>query len=253
MNDYVHAACKWCYRGIWSVLSDWFCVPHQPPTLPSSDPTVVHAFKPSENYLRYLKLFFWIGCVLIDLALAACWLGIAIANPLLGVLITPLMLAVMILPDIVAYVAIHLKYDTTWYVLSDRSMRIRRGIWIIHETTITFENIQNVRLSQGPIERCFGFANLTVETAGGGSAHAEGGEASAAHHGVMTGIANAEQLRDQIMIKMQKCRSAGLGDEGMLDGLAERQRTALNGFSAADIELLTEIRDQTALLATRSN
>lgn len=253
MNDYVHSACKWCYRGIWSVLSDWFCVPHQPPTLPSSDPAVVHAFKPSENYLRYLKLFFWIGCVLIDLALAACWLGIAIASPLLGVLITPLMLAVMILPDIVAYVAIHLRYDTTWYVLSDRSMRIRRGIWIIHETTITFENIQNVRLSQGPIERYFGFANLTVETAGGGSAHAEGGATNAAHHGVMTGIANAEQLRDQIMIKIQKCRSAGLGDERMPDGFAERQRTPSHGFSVADIELLKEIRDQTALLASRSN
>ena len=131
-------------------------------------------------------------------------------------------------------------------------MRIRRGIWIIHETTITFENIQNVRLSQGPMERYFGFANLTVETAGGGSAHTEGGGTNAAHHGVMTGIANAEQLRDQIMIKIQKCRSAGLGDDGPLDGVAERQVTVSHGFSVADIELLREIRDQTALLATRS-
>lgn len=179
MSDYVHLACKWCYRGIWRLLTDWFCVPQLPPTLPSSNSAVVQAFKPSENYLRYLKLFFWIGCVLIDLALAALWLGIAIANPLLGALITPLMLVVMILPDIVTYVAIHLKFDTTWYVLSDRSMRIRRGIWVIHETTITFENIQNVRLSQGPVERYFGIANLIVETAGGGSSHAEGGGARA--------------------------------------------------------------------------
>lgn len=251
MNDHVHVACQWCYRGIWRILTDWFCVPQRPPTLPSSDPALVRAFKPSENYLRYLKLLFWIGCVLIDVALAALWLGIAIANPLLGALITPLMLVVMIVPDIVAYVALHLRFDTIWYVLSDRSMRIRRGIWVIHETTITFENIQNVRLSQGPIERYFGFANLTVETAGGGSAHAEAGGASTAHHGVMTGIANAEQLRDQIMIKIQECRSAGLGDERLLDGRTAGQRTASHGFSAADIELLAEIRDQTALLTTR--
>lgn len=251
MNDYVHSACKWCYGGIWRVLTVWFCVPQHPPTLPSSHPASVQAFKPSDNYLRYLKLFFWIGCVLIDVALAACWLGITIANPLLGVLITPLMLAVMILPDIVAYVALHLKFDTTWYVISNRSMRIRRGIWIIHETTITFENVQNVRLSQGPLERCFGFANLTVETAGGGSAHTEGGGLSAAHHGVMTGIANADQLRDQIMIRIQECRSAGLGDEQSRDVGGVGQNTANRGFSATDITLLADIRDQTALLTCR--
>jgi uncharacterized membrane protein YdbT with pleckstrin-like domain len=44
-----------------------------------------------------------------------------------------------------AYIAIHLRYDTTWYVHGDRSLRIRRGIWVIHETTLTFENIQNVK------------------------------------------------------------------------------------------------------------
>ncbi len=251
MNDYVHVTCKWCYRGIWRVLTDWFRVPHQPPTLPTSDPALVQAFKPSDNYLRYLKLFFWIGCVLIDLGLAALWIVIAIANPILGVLITPLMLVIMILPDIVTYVAIHLKFDTTWYVLSDRSMRIRRGIWVIHETTITFENIQNVRLSQGPVERYFGFANLIVETAGGGSAHGEGGAASNAHQGIMTGIANAEQLRDQIMAKIQTCRTAGLGDDSLSNNFAEGQPAANHGFSAADIELLADIRDQTAQLILR--
>ncbi|MEZ6078041.1 MAG: PH domain-containing protein [Pirellulaceae bacterium] len=85
-------------------------------------------------------------------------------------------------------------------------------IWVIHETTITFENIQNVRLSQGPIERYFGFANLTVETAGGGSAHAESGGLSTCaswRHG------RHRQRRnyDQIIFKIQECRSAGLGDE----------------------------------------
>lgn len=251
MNDYVHLACKWCYRGIWGVLANWFCVPHQPPTLPAMNPALVQTFKPSENYLRYLKLFFWIGCLLIDLALAVLWIGIAISNPLVGVLITPLMLVVMILPDIVTYVAIHLKFDTTWYVMSDRSMRIRRGIWVIHETTITFENIQNVRLSQGPVERYFGFANLVVETAGGGSAHAESGGANGAHQGVMTGIANAEQLRDQIMAKIQQCRSAGLGDEVSENSRLAGQSPINSTFSAIQIALLSEIRDQTALLVNR--
>lgn len=244
MNDTVHEACRWCYAGVWRVLSDWFRVPTHPPTLPASEPGLVQAFKPSEHYLRYLKLFFWIACVLVDLALASVWLVIALANPLVGLLITPLMLVVMIVPDIVAYVAVQLKYDTTWYVLSDRSMRIRRGIWVIHETTITFENIQNIRLTQGPIERYFGFANLVVETAGGGSAAEPGGMAGA-HQGVLAGVAQAEQLRDHIMQRVRASRSAGLGDE--------RNETPASFIdllgSEGDLRLLAEIRDLTATLS----
>src|SRR5262252_829179 len=81
-------------------------------------------------------------------ALLIAWLAITAASFRIGLLLAPLALAVMVLPDIVAYVAIHLRYDTTWYVLTHRSLRIRRGIWVIHETTITFENVQNVSRSE---------------------------------------------------------------------------------------------------------
>ena len=134
-----------------------------------------------------------------------------------------------------------LKFDTTWYLLSNRSMRIRRGIWVIHETTITFENIQNVRLTQGPIERFFRFANLIVDTAGGG-ASADGQTHGKAHQGMMVGLANATEVRDSIMAKVRQSQSTGLGDERHETGL----RGATSGFSAVDIELLADIRDQIA-------
>ncbi|WP_149496513.1 PH domain-containing protein [Roseiconus lacunae] len=239
MNESIHAACTWCYEGVWSMLTNWFRVPRQPPTLPVADDTVVTSFRPSDNYLRYLKLFFWIGCVAVDIGLAILWIVIAVASPLVGVLITPLMLFVMIVPDIVAYVAIHLKFDTMWYVLSDRSMRIRRGIWVIHETTITFENIQNVRLTQGPIERYFGFANLVVETAGGG-ASAEGQSHGQPHQGIMVGLANASELRDCIMDKARQSQSAGLGDDRHDSG----KKCMATGFTDVDVALLAEIRNQ---------
>ena len=239
MHDTVHATCVWCYEGVWLVLTNWFRVPRKPPTLPVTDDSVVASFRPSDNYLRYLKLFFWIGCVAIDIGLAVLWIVIAMAAPLVGLLITPLMLFIMIIPDVIAYVAIHLKFDTTWYVLSDRSMRIRRGIWIIHETTITFENIQNVRLTQGPIERYFGFANLVVETAGGG-ASAEGETHGQAHHGIMVGLADAPEVRDRIMAKVRKFQSAGLGDEQH----ATETNDSTASFSDRDVDLLAEIRDQ---------
>ena len=54
--------------------------------------------------------------------------------------------------------------------------RIRRGIWIIHETTITFENVQNVVVQQGPLQRWYGIANVLIETAGGGGSQQQAGQ-----------------------------------------------------------------------------
>ena len=161
-------AAAWIYSGIWKFLVDWFRVPPEPPTLPSSSPAAVRVFQPSLGFLRYLKFQFWIFLAVTDAIFTGLWIALIVAIPWLGLLITPIALAIIILPDIVAYIAIHLRFDTTWYVLSDRSLRIRRGIWIIHETTLTYDNIQNVKIVQGPLERYFGIANVMVETAGGG-------------------------------------------------------------------------------------
>ena len=81
--------------------------------------------------------------------------------------------------------ALHLRFDTTWYVMTERSLRIRRGIWVIREMTITFENVQNVKVQQGPLQRFFGISSLVVETAGGGSA--EPGKGHAANQAIVVG------------------------------------------------------------------
>ena len=82
--------------------------------------------------------------------------------------------------------------------MSDRSLRIRRGIWVIHETTLTFENVQNVSVRQGPLQRYFGIANLLLETAGGGQSQAgpQGMQTTAAHHGLIEGVADAQPIGD---------------------------------------------------------
>lgn len=247
MNDHVHQACKWCYAGLWGVLTKWFKVPSDPPLLPSGK--TLRAFKPSDHYLQYLRLFFWIGCVAIDLALLIVWIVITVAEPWVGLLITPLMLFIMIIPDVIAYIAIHLKFDTTWYVLDDRAMRIRRGIWIIHETTITFANIQNISLNQGPLERYFGFSNLVVETAGGGGGGEKGGHSNmmGAHHGIMIGLSNATEIRDQIMARVRQCKSAGLGDDSN-----KTPQEASNRFQEHHISLLKDIDRLSAQLAAQT-
>lgn len=255
MSRYVEEVSKWCYRGVWGGITRWFKVPELPPTLPVERDEVVTSFRPSLEFLKYMKFFFWIGLTIIDVGLTLGWIGIFVAAPWVGLMITPLALAIIILPDVVAYIAIHLRYDTTWYVLTDRSLRIRRGIWAIHETTITFENIQNVAIHQGPIERWFGIARIVVETAGGGGGAGEPGKAMGAHVGLIEGIDNAPEIRDLIRSRIRQSKSAGLGDDTTDLDTNNSSKTkpfqnSGSGFSPQHLQILQEIRSD--LLAASS-
>lgn len=227
-------ASEWVYRGVWGVLTRLFMVQRGAPTLPTRPGEALDARRPSEQWLAYRKFWFWLVLGITDLCFIAIWVVILTVNKWAALALSPVFLAVIVLPDIVAFVAIHLRYDTTWYVFSPRSVRIRRGVWVIHETTITFENIQDVSVQQGPVQRHFGFANLVIKTAGGGGASALG-----SHVGVIEGVHDAEALRDLIMNRVRASRSAGLGDEGERahDGAARGGPM----FSQAHLEVLREV------------
>jgi len=241
-------AAQWLYTGLWRVLVDWFRVPQQPPTLPVRTADHLESFKPAFAFLRYLKLWFWIVCLLIDIGLTVGYLAAAIALFVAGfwwiaLLLLPIALAIIIVPDIFAFIAVHLRYDTTWYVMTDRSLRIRRGIWTIHETTITFENVQNIKVQQGPVQRAFGISNLIIETAGAGG----GGDSSkqgpnVANRGIIEGIADADRLRDLILPRLRQSRTAGLGDED-----EEAPRGA--AWTPDHLAVLREIRAELATMS----
>jgi len=163
----------------------------------------------------------------------------------------PFVLVLVVLPEIVAYVAIHLRYDTTWYVLSDRSVRIRRGIWVIAETTITFENVQDVKIDQGPVQRYFGISDIIIQTAGGGSVHqsSHGKTTTTTHVGHIEGIADAHRIRDLIMNRVRQSRSAGLGDEQV--GASHHVSQAPT-WSPAHLQVLREIHQGLTELRVRS-
>jgi membrane protein YdbS with pleckstrin-like domain len=241
MSKAVNRAAAQVYRGIWHGLVKWFKVPDEPPTLPTSPGEQLERFKPAEGFLRYLLLFFWIGLVIIDLIFLGIWLVSFAISLWLGLALLPVFLAVAILPDIVVYVAIHLRYDTTWYVLSDRSVRIRRGIWTITETTITFENVQDVKIDQGPIQRVYGISDIVIQTAGGGGASAEHhGAGTTTHIGRIEGIADAARIRDLIMNRVRRSRLAGLGDEHKTN--SGHPATHITRWTAGHLEMLREIR-----------
>jgi membrane protein YdbS with pleckstrin-like domain len=235
MSRIEHAS-RWMYRGIWGVLSKWFRVPEDPPTLPVLSGESLQSFRPSKDYLRYLKLYFWLSQLLLDAAVVMTWLALKIAFPMVGLWLLPLAIAIAVIPGIVGYLAIHLRFDTTWYVLSSRSLRIRSGIWVINEATITFENIQNVSVESGPIERIFGVANVVVDTAGGGSGArgAHGESKPDMHRGEISGVSNANEIRQLILGRLSLSRSVGLGDEYPGRSMV---------WSPEHLSVLSEIRD----------
>ncbi len=235
-------AAAWAYRGIWRTIVNWFNIPEDPPTLPNAhgEPADISnqldAFKPSPQFLKYLKLGFWIWLVIIDAAILIPWGILTYFHPLIGMILAPIAWAIAVVPDILVYIGLHLRYDTTWYLLTDRALRIRSGIWVIKETTITYENIQNVTIHQGPFQRFFGISNVVVRTAGGGASHGGKGPVTS-HLGLIEGIANAAAIRDRIMDRVRQSRTAGLGDERAAAIDASRQ------WSAEHVHMLREIRD----------
>ncbi|MCP3904496.1 MAG: PH domain-containing protein [Planctomycetes bacterium] len=228
-------AARWIYGGVWRIVVGWLRVPETPPELPVGPREQADAFGPADAFLRYLKLWFWIVALIVDVALVVLWFVLLIVEWWVALLVLPLAVLLIVVPDVIIYVALHLRFDTTWYVMTERSLRIRRGVWIIREMTVTFENVQNLKVHQGPVQRLYGVSSLLVETAGGSSStegHSKGLDVG--NQAVIEGIANARELRDRILGRLRMVQSAGLGDEA---------EDAAAGWSPEHVAALREIRD----------
>jgi membrane protein YdbS with pleckstrin-like domain len=109
------------------------------------------------------------------------------------------------------YALARLDYEFRWYMVTDRSLRIRSGLTQIQETTMSFANLQQVVVSQGPLQRLLGIADVRVQSAGGGEGSSEEADSSL-HTGVFHGVENAREIRDLILDRLRLFRESGLGD-----------------------------------------
>jgi membrane protein YdbS with pleckstrin-like domain len=144
---------------------------------------------------------------------------------------------------------VRLDYELRWYIVTDRSLRIRAGLTSVQETTMSFANVQQVVVTQGPLQRLLGIADVRVQSAGGGGDHHEPHAGESLHTGVFHGVDNAQEIRDLILDRLRQFRETGLGDpdeparSATGIGLAAGRTTpaADSAFAAAE-ELLTEAR-----------
>ncbi len=58
------------------------------------------------------------------------------------------------------------RFNARGYDMSEDRLRVVRGIWWHSDTVVPFGRVQHIDVDQGPIERFFDIATLTLHTAG---------------------------------------------------------------------------------------
>lgn len=153
----------------------------------------------------------------------------------------------------ISFMLIRFDYEMRWYIVTDRSLRIREGIVKLCEKTMTFANIQQISVRRNPLQRLLGIADVHVETAGGsgksdrsGNSHGE-----SMHEARFSGVANAEQIRDTIRERVRMHRDSGLGDPDDRPDPGEALESGGAAIAAA-WDLLDEVRELRATVAGRT-
>jgi membrane protein YdbS with pleckstrin-like domain len=187
------------------------------PQVPEGADESVRVFNAGRNYFVW-RLILW------GIANAAIALGLLVAFgfsfiPKLPPLVRTIWLAlaagavgVFVASIPITYFLQRLNYEIRWYIVTDRSLRIRSGVVWLREMTMTFANIQSIRVNANPIERLLGLANVEVQSAGGGS-HDAHGTPSSGHVAKFEGVDNAEVIRDLIVERLRVYRDSGLGEK----------------------------------------
>lgn len=210
------------------------------PAPPPGDPRVVRTFRAAPSYFRYSVAAWALGqagalaAILLAYFMfrfATVRVGSAVFN--FGILeLIALVVFIAQLP--VSYALIRLNFELRWYILSDRSLRIRHGILSVHEQTMTFANIQNISIRQNPLQRVFGISSVVVRAAGGGSGTKTPGQQDS-HEATFEGVDNAAQIRDVIRERIRLHRDSGLGDP---DDAGDRSARAVQAAGVRTVRTL---------------
>jgi membrane protein YdbS with pleckstrin-like domain len=233
------------YEGVKALLLSFLHVPPEPLD-PMGDVRCLRVFRASPGYLRYLTVGWALsqlvvlgGALVLPIVLLVTGVSTGPAAPIV-VSLEALGASFLVAQAVVTYFLLRLHYEMRWYKVTDRSLRIRAGVVFVNEMTMTFANVQNITITQGPLERLFGISNIRVDTAGGGDAGSHGeGSLGNLHVGVFRGVDDAETIRDLMLERLRRVRGTGLGDP-------DEPRAAAGVLPHAS--LLTALRDEARAL-----
>lgn len=179
----------------------------RPPHLPEGT-ELVRASKPAEKWLgyRYLATLFTFLNQFIGVGVAC--LGLIVSLKKWGIALACVLVLFELVAIAFALVVVRVDYEMRHYLVGDRSLRVVQGAWKREEVTLSYANVQNLEVTQGPLERLFGFKSLTVSTAGADSQPG----AQSSHQVTMVGLENADELRELMLKMLHQHRDAGLGE-----------------------------------------
>jgi len=119
------------------------------------------------RYINYLRLHALIECVVVSALITAGWLATEwLSLTLYGIAL--IVIAGWLLLDIL--VIVKRQYHFLGYCFSRHEIQARNGAWWQIERAVPINRVQHSEVTQGPIERLFGLAKLTLYTAGGSGA-----------------------------------------------------------------------------------
>ena len=207
------------YERLKSTLLWLLKVPPEPHD-PMGDVHSLRVFRAAPGYLHYITIGWLITQLAILLSGGLIFIPLLVASAASGfasvvvIVLAVFAAAVFIVQAGITFFSLRLNYEMRWYKVTDRSLRIRAGIWNLHEMTMTFANVQNITISQGPLERLFGISDVKVDTAGGGKDSGPPGQAGGSNLHVATfrGVDNPEAIRDLMLQRLRLLRDAGIGD-----------------------------------------
>ncbi len=193
------------------------------PEPPPGDEASTRQFRAAPNYYRYLLCVAFLQIVVFLLVIViAVAIPVTIAEfqlvkhgnkwALILWIVPAAAILLFFLLSAFNLAVVRLTFEKRWYLVTDRSLRVREGVISIREMTVNFANIQNISISQGPLQRILGISDLRVDTAGGGGSSPSEQGSQNLHTAWFRGIENANEVRGIIQDRLRHLKDSGLGD-----------------------------------------
>lgn len=227
-------------------------LPDRPLDPPAGGYAHVAVFRASPKWLSYRLVLFWFACAIVAFTLFFAGIATLVSGQWWATVLVALGACVLSAVFVLTWFCVRIEYDLRTYVVTDRSLRVREGAWVFKEMTLTYANVQNVIVEQGPLQRLFGIEDLRVDTAGGGASGGKEGARDSGHSVVLAGLENAREVREMILAYVKlRTSGSGLGDNDDPDHAASARAAtpefllALRGVQASTRALRTALERRT--------